>query len=56
MGLTSAAVRGALVAALILIAPLLAQAPPEIEVASLKPKTEGGRGFAIMPLPGGKSE
>jgi uncharacterized protein (TIGR03435 family) len=37
-----------------LIAPLSAQAPPEFEVASLKPNTSGGRGFSIVPLPGGK--
>jgi uncharacterized protein (TIGR03435 family) len=36
------------------IAPLLAQAPPEFEVASLKPNDAGGRGFAMMALPGGK--
>jgi uncharacterized protein (TIGR03435 family) len=39
---------------LFLIAPLLAQAPPEFEVASLKPNTSRGAGFSIMPQPGGK--
>jgi uncharacterized protein (TIGR03435 family) len=39
---------------LLLIAPLFAQAPPEFEVASLKPNTSGTRGYSIVPLPGGK--
>jgi uncharacterized protein (TIGR03435 family) len=39
---------------LLLIAPLFAQAPPEFEVASLKPNTTGGRGYSIVPLAGGK--
>lgn len=46
--------RGAASWMLLLAAPLLAQAPPEFEVASLKPSTLGGRGFSIVPLPGGK--
>jgi uncharacterized protein (TIGR03435 family) len=35
-------------------APLLALAPPEFEVASLKANRSGSPGFSIMPLPGGK--
>jgi uncharacterized protein (TIGR03435 family) len=38
----------------ILAVPLLAQSPPEFEVASLKPNTSGNRGFSIIPAPGGK--
>src|SRR5580704_18792129 len=38
----------------ILAAPLLAQTPPEFEVALLKPNTSGLPGFSIVPLPGGK--
>jgi len=38
----------------LLIAPFLAQSPPEFEVASLKPNTSGARGFSIIPSPGGK--
>jgi uncharacterized protein (TIGR03435 family) len=39
---------------LVLAAPLLAQAPPEFEVASLKPSQAAARGFSIIPEPGGK--
>jgi uncharacterized protein (TIGR03435 family) len=46
--------RRAVCLSLFLIGPVLAQVPPEFEVASLKPNTTGGRGFSIMPLPGGK--
>jgi uncharacterized protein (TIGR03435 family) len=46
--------RAALPITLLLITPLLAQAPPEFEVASLKPNTSGALGFSIVPLPGGK--
>jgi uncharacterized protein (TIGR03435 family) len=38
----------------LLLAPLGAQAPPEFEVASLKPNTSGFPGFSIIPMPGGK--
>jgi uncharacterized protein (TIGR03435 family) len=38
----------------LLIAPLLAQAPPEFEVASLKPNHSGFPGFSIIPSQGGK--
>jgi uncharacterized protein (TIGR03435 family) len=38
----------------LLMGPLLAQAPLEFEVASLKPNTSGNRGFSIIPSPGGK--
>src|ERR1700722_2359112 len=38
----------------LLAVPLPAQAPPEFEVASLKPNTSGFPGFSIVPLPGGK--
>jgi uncharacterized protein (TIGR03435 family) len=38
----------------LLIAPVLAQTPPEFEVASLKPNPSGFPGFSIIPLPGGK--
>jgi uncharacterized protein (TIGR03435 family) len=46
--------RASLPLAFILLAPLLAQAPPEFEVASLKLDTTGGRGYSIIPMPGGK--
>ena len=46
--------RAVLPLSLFLIAPLMAQAPPEFEVASLKPDTTGGRAYSIIPMPGGK--
>jgi uncharacterized protein (TIGR03435 family) len=39
---------------ILLGATLLAQAPKEFEVASLKPNASGFAGFTIVPLPGGK--
>jgi len=44
----------AIILSLVLIAPLLSQAPLEFEVASVKLNTSGGPGFSIMPQPGGK--